>query len=212
MDLSPINNLPEKGEKIFKVWKRYAKEHFPYTDLYIEDLKNDILQALSKSLKDIERKGYHKHREKKSWVVGVFMEILAKNINQYWYNIFIIRDNKDFSGLLWLKAMLTHLASSQQGQIEVNRIYKHLLDKHYPFDQYDMPSNEEVDQNNLIADLNYQSNWTESEQYLTSLLKDRLSVTIDNRGPRLITAEKLYDIFSVDDIYNFTELNLYIKE
>lgn len=210
MDVTPLISLPEKGEKVFKIWKRYAKEHFPHTDLYIEDLKHDILQALDQSLKDINRKGYSKHREKKLWVVGVFLEILAKNINQYWYNIFILREKKDFNGLLWLKAMIENLNKNQDTLLEVNRIYKHLLDKNYPFNQFEMPTAEEINQNKLIADLNYQSNWQNAEQYLTALLKEHLAETIDNRGPRLITAEKLYDIFTIEEIYNFTELNLYI--
>ncbi|MBB6460559.1 hypothetical protein [Flammeovirga kamogawensis] len=210
MDISPLLNLPEKGQSIFNAWQKNAKEHFPSTDIFIDDLKHDILQALEQSLKDIKRKGYEKHRTKKTWVVGVFMEILAKNLNSYWYNVIIISDNKDFTGLLWFKAMLNYLNQDTSAVIEVNRIYKLLLDKHYPFDTISPIESEEKEQNNLLADLSYQSNWDITEPYLNNMLKDRLAVTIDNRGPRLITSEKLFDIFTVDEIYQFIDLNLHI--
>ncbi|WP_281614067.1 hypothetical protein [Flammeovirga sp. SubArs3] len=210
MDISPLQELPKKAEKIFKIWKENAAFYFPKHEVFQNDLKDEILTALQNSLNDLNRKGYKKHRENKTWIVGVFMEIFATQLNKYWYNIYIVSDNKDFTSMLWLKAMMLHLSKHQDSIIEVNRIYKQLLDNHYPFDSDEAFLLSENSENDFISDLNYSSNWEKAESYLDQLTQQKLSDSIHNRGPRMITTEKLYKIFTIEEIHQFIELNLYI--
>lgn len=214
MDTTPLQHIPRLSQRVFQVWRQNARKYHPKLDLQAErkQLTDDFKRALQHALQDLERKDYRKNRQRNGWAVGVCMELLAKHLNYHWYNVYVLSAFPAYRASMWMKAMLMHLEASPEAQIAVNRLYKMMLDKRFPFEQLQEQhvSEDELVQNRLVADLSYQHNWAENRGPLNDLLRDHFEQAIDQRGPRMLTAMDLYDILDLEALHYFIELNLHI--
>lgn len=215
MDITPLPHIPEAAHKVFNRWKSNAQEFHKHADFYTEkdSLTKDFTKALQQSLNDVAERNYKKNRERKGWGTNVFLERLSMHLNYHWYNIFVLASYPEYKSIVWLRSMMTYMEKNMDAVKKVNRMYTMAIEKRFPFEDFEeyQISKEEAEQNKLIADLNFESNWEENKTKISALLRERFEEEVlDNRGQKLIKNSDLIKVLGEDNIYNFLELNLHI--
>ncbi|MEH0155349.1 hypothetical protein V6R21_14480 [Limibacter armeniacum] len=214
MDTTPFSNLFQTAQKAFFVWTKNANQKFNTIDFYADELQvfKDFEKALSASLQDLDKKNYKANRERTGWATGVFLELLAKHLHFYWYNVFVLASFPEYRTVIWLRSTITYLEHNSEAVRDINRIYKLAIEKRFPFEQFDEYefSAEELEQNKLVADLSYTDSWDENKERLSALLREQFQQTLEMRGPRFITSENFYDFIDLEELHHFIELNLHI--